>query len=95
LQPWLLPLHVNVQVLPEQPADEPVGVGPQQLVPQRVFVQLMSQPVAAHTAVPLAGTLHLLPQVRQFNGSVARLTQELVQRVLVPQSTTQAPFSQS
>lgn len=87
---------MNVQVLPEQPAVEPLGVAVQQLVPQRVFVQLMSQPVAVHTALPLAaGGLHLVPHIRQFDVSVARLTQLVPQRVLVPQSTTQDPFSQS
>ena len=95
-QPWLPLLQVNVQVLPEQPAVEPGGAVAQQLVPQRILVQLMSQPVAVHTALPLAaGGSHLVPHARQFCVSVARLTQALLQRVLFPQSTTQEPFSQS
>jgi hypothetical protein len=92
----LLELQAKVQVFPEQPAVEPEGVAPQQLVPQRVFVQLMSQPELPHTAVPFdAGGLHLVPQALQFEVSVARFTHELPQRVWLPQSTTQLPFSQS
>jgi hypothetical protein len=88
--------QVKVQLLPEQPAVAPAGVAAQQLVPQRVFEQAMSQPEAVHTALPLdAGGLHLVPQAKQFDVSVARLTQAVPQRVLVPQSTTHAPFSQS
>jgi hypothetical protein len=92
----LLAGQLNVQVLPEQPGVEPVGPVPQQLVPQRVLVQLMSQPVVLHTAVPLdAGGSHLLLQVKQFDRSVAKLTQVLPQRDSAPQFTTQLPFSQS
>lgn len=87
---------MNEHVFPEQPAVERAGAASQQLVPQRVLVQLMSQPEPVQTALPLAeGGLHLVPQLRQFEVSVARFTQELPQRVLLPQSTTQVPFSHS
>ena len=82
-------------MLPEQTVVAPDGAAAQQLVPQRVLAQLMSQAELEHVALPLAGTGHLLPQLEQFKGSLARLTQALPQRVFVPQSTTQAPFSQS
>ena len=95
-QPCLPAPHVNVQLLPEQPAVAPAGVGPQQLVPQRVLEQLISQPDAVHTALPLeAGGLHLVPQARQFDVSVARLTQAPPHRVFVPQSIRHEPFSQT
>jgi hypothetical protein len=89
-------LHVKLHVFPEQPALERAGVAPQQLVPQRVLVQLMSQPEAPHTALPFEdGGLQRLPQLKQFDVSVARLTQVLPQRVWpLPQLTRQAPASQ-
>jgi len=89
-------LQVNVQLLPEQPAVARAGVAPQQLEPQRVLLQLMSQPVLVHTAVPLAaGGLHFVPQLKQFDVSVDRFTQEVPQRPSVPQSVTQAPLWQT
>ena len=85
-----------MQVLPEQTVVAPDGAAAQQLVPQRVLVQLMSQADDAHTPLPLdAGGGHTLPQVEQFYASLVRLTQAVPQRVFVPQSTTQALFSQS
>jgi hypothetical protein len=82
-------LHVNVQVFVEQPAVARAGVASQQLVPQRVLLQLMSQPELVHTAVPFdAGGLQRLPHSRQFDVSVATLTHAVPQRVRVPQSTT-------
>ena len=85
---------MNVQVFDEQPAVERAGVASQQVDPQRVLVQLMSQPELVQTAEPLAaGGLHLVPQLRQFDVSVARFTQDVPQRVWLPQSTTQLPFS--
>jgi hypothetical protein len=94
-QPWLPLLQVNVQAFPEQPAVERAGVASQQLVPQRVFVQLMSQVELEHTAVPLAGGgLHRFPQFPQFEGSFVRFTHVVPQRLRVPQLTTHEPFSQ-
>ena len=85
-----------MQLLPEQPAVAPVGVAAQQLVPQRVLLQLISQPVWVHTAVPLElGGLHLVPQLKQFDVSVARLTQEDPHRLKLPQSATQLPLWQT
>jgi hypothetical protein len=67
-------LHAKLQVLPEQLAAARAGVASQQLVPQRVLVQLMSQPELVQTALPFAaGGLHLLPQLKQFDVSVDRL----------------------
>lgn len=75
-------LHAKLQVFPEQLAVERAGVASQQLVPQRVLLQLMSQPEPPQTALPLAaGGLHLLPQLKQFEVSVDRLTHEVPQRV--------------
>jgi hypothetical protein len=94
-QPWLPLLQVNVQLFPEQPAVARTGVASQQLVPQRVFVQLMSHIEEAHTAEPLAGgAVHRFPQFPQFEVSFVRFTHVLPQRVRVPQLTTQEPFSQ-
>jgi len=55
----------------------------------------MSQADDAHTALPLVGTGHFMPQAEQFDASLVRSTQAVPQRVFVPQSTTQAPFSHS
>jgi hypothetical protein len=94
-QPWLPLLHVNVHVLDEQPAVDRAGVASQQVVPQRVFVQLMSHIEAAHTAVPLAGGgLQRFPQFPQFDVSVAVFTHAVPQRVRLPQFTRHEPFSQ-
>jgi hypothetical protein len=87
-------LHVKVQVFPEQPAVARAGVAPQQLEPQRVFVQLMSQPDVVHTAEPFAGGgVQRVPQARQFEVSVDRFTQLLPQRVRFPQLMRQLPPS--
>ena len=89
-------LHVKAQVLPEQAVWAPVGVAAQQLLPQRELLQLMSQPLALHTAEPLeAGGLHLLPQPKQFAGSVDTFVQVEPHSVWLPQSLTQAPPWQS
>jgi len=89
-------LHVKAHVLPEQPAWAPLGVAPQQLVPQRVLLQLMSQPLALHTAEPLeAGPVHLLPQPKQFKGSADTFVHVEPHSVWLPQSLTQAPLWQS
>ena len=94
-QPWLPLLQVKLQLFPEQPAVERGGVASQQLVPQRVFVQLMSQVEALHTAEPFAGgAVHRVPHIPQFDVSFVRFTHVLPQRVKVPQLTTQEPFSQ-
>jgi hypothetical protein len=75
-------LHVKVHVLPEQPAVARAGAGGQQLVPQRLFEQLMSQPEAVQTAAPsLAGGVQRLPQLKQFDVSVERFTQLVPHRV--------------
>ena len=85
---------MKVHVLLEQPAVERAGVASQQVEPQRVFVHLMSHPELVQTAEPFdAGGLQRVPQLRQFDVSLARLTHEVPQRVRLPQSTTQAPFS--
>lgn len=87
---------MNAQVLPEQPALERTGVASQQVVPQRVLLQLMSQPELAQTALPFAaGGLQRLPQLKQFEVSVDRFTQAVPQRLRLPQSTTQVPDSQT
>lgn len=95
MQAWLPLVQVKLQVLVEQLAWASAGVAAQQLVPQRVSLQLMSQPDEPHTAEPFeAGGLHLVPQLLQFDVSVARFTQEVPQRVVpgMPlQSITQAP----
>lgn len=81
-QLWLPVLQVKAHVLPEQAGCAPDGVAPQQLVPQRELTQLMSQPLAVHTAEPFAaGTLHFLPQPKQFDGSVDKFVQDEPQSV--------------
>ena len=95
MQAWLPLVQLKTHVLLEQLVCASCGAAAQQLVPQRVLLQLMSQPEEPHTAVPLeAGGVHLVPQLLQFCVSVARFTQAVPQRVVpgMPlQSITQAP----
>jgi hypothetical protein len=95
-QAWLPALQEKAHVLPEQLTCAPEGAAAQQLLPQRVLLQVMSQLLAVHTAEPLeAGGVHFMPQAEQFDGSVAKLVQFEPQSVWLPQSLTQVPPWQS